>query len=96
MKATLEHILQAVLEGLHYGAEEWEQIRSSRRFAVVAAKQLFCLVASEVGYTKEEIGRFIHMRPATVGRYIDDFKTRVGPGVIEEAQKKLSKYNSKK
>lgn len=74
MKPNLEHILTASLDALGLNHLTWRLHNKTRLASIVRAKQLYCLLAFEEGYSHNEIGRHIGLHRTSVIHHINTFR----------------------
>ena len=94
MRPSLDDIMNTTLSVLNIETSEWEAYRKSRQSFIVRAKELFCLLSFEEGYTHQEIATAIGLHRSTVIHHINAFKAHCDlyPScyrLIERSQKLL-------
>lgn len=74
MKPNLDDILNAALKTLNIEYVEWENLRHSRMRYIIRAKELFCLLAAEEGYSYSAIGKYLKANHTSARHHVNKFK----------------------
>ena len=97
MKPKLNEILNVALATLGVDYADWENYSRSRQQWIVRIKELYSLLALEQGYSRKEIGKYIHHHRTTIIHYIKTLKDHCSiypkcNELIEQARVSLKSY----